>query len=182
VDVGKAVKEGDVVALVETDKVTVDIKAETDGVITSHYCAVDETVEVGSDLYKIDTDATATISDAGSNTPTNSPPSATPNEIIEPVTMPATSTESENNQSIRIPSIHFLGSNGWKMRRESVEKPSTLLSSIDNSVQLSSTYIQDWDPMYGRPAFTEEEMEALIMGGANIAPKLESFSHGAVFR
>jgi len=35
VGVGEAVREGDVIALVETDKVTVDIKAEVDGVIVS---------------------------------------------------------------------------------------------------------------------------------------------------
>lgn len=39
-DVGQAVKEGDVVALVETDKVTVDIKAEVDGVIVQQFGAV----------------------------------------------------------------------------------------------------------------------------------------------
>lgn len=38
--VGQAVKEGDVVALVETDKVTVDIKAEFDGVIVQQFGAV----------------------------------------------------------------------------------------------------------------------------------------------
>lgn len=38
--VGQAVKEGDVVAMVETDKVTVDIKAEIDGVIMEHSSAV----------------------------------------------------------------------------------------------------------------------------------------------
>lgn len=38
--VGQAVKEGDVVALVETDKVTVDIKAEIDGVIVQQFGAV----------------------------------------------------------------------------------------------------------------------------------------------
>lgn len=38
--VGQAVKEGDVVAMVETDKVTVDIKAEMDGVIVEHFCEV----------------------------------------------------------------------------------------------------------------------------------------------
>jgi biotin carboxyl carrier protein len=38
--IGQAVKEGDVVALVETDKVTVDIKAEIDGVITAQFAAV----------------------------------------------------------------------------------------------------------------------------------------------
>lgn len=35
--VGQAVKADDVVALIETDKVTVDIKAEVDGVIVQHF-------------------------------------------------------------------------------------------------------------------------------------------------
>lgn len=37
---GEAVKEGDVILLVETDKVTIDIKAETDGVIVEQFGAV----------------------------------------------------------------------------------------------------------------------------------------------
>ena len=37
VNVGQSVKEGDVLALVETDKVTVDIKAQMDGIITAHF-------------------------------------------------------------------------------------------------------------------------------------------------
>jgi len=38
--IGQGVKDGDVVALVETDKVTVEIKAETDGVVTQHFGAM----------------------------------------------------------------------------------------------------------------------------------------------
>ncbi len=38
--VGEAVKEGDVIVLVETDKVTIDIKADMDGVITDQYGAM----------------------------------------------------------------------------------------------------------------------------------------------
>ena len=37
---GQAVKDGDVVALVETDKVTVEIKADMDGVITQQFGTV----------------------------------------------------------------------------------------------------------------------------------------------
>jgi biotin carboxyl carrier protein len=37
---GEAVKDGEVIAMVETDKVTIDIKAEMDGVITQHFGAV----------------------------------------------------------------------------------------------------------------------------------------------
>lgn len=35
--IGQKVMDGDVVALVETDKVTVEIKAEVGGVITQHF-------------------------------------------------------------------------------------------------------------------------------------------------
>lgn len=38
--VGQMVEEGDVVALVETDKVTVDIKADMTGVLTQQFGAV----------------------------------------------------------------------------------------------------------------------------------------------
>lgn len=34
---GQAVKDGDVVAMIETDKVTVEIKAVLDGVISQHF-------------------------------------------------------------------------------------------------------------------------------------------------
>ena len=38
--VGQAVQEEDVVALVETDKVTVDIRAKMNGVVTKQFVAV----------------------------------------------------------------------------------------------------------------------------------------------
>jgi pyruvate/2-oxoglutarate dehydrogenase complex dihydrolipoamide acyltransferase (E2) component len=40
VQVGQKVKDGDVVALIETDKVTVDIKANVDGVVTKQFGAM----------------------------------------------------------------------------------------------------------------------------------------------
>ena len=39
-EIGQAVKDGDVVALIETDKVTVEIKAQVGGVITQRFGAV----------------------------------------------------------------------------------------------------------------------------------------------
>ena len=38
--VGQAVNVDDVVAMVETDKVTVEIKAEVQGVVTQQFCKV----------------------------------------------------------------------------------------------------------------------------------------------
>lgn len=40
VQVGQMVQEEDVIALIETDKVTVDIKATVSGVVTQQYGAV----------------------------------------------------------------------------------------------------------------------------------------------
>jgi hypothetical protein len=38
------------------------------------------------------------------------------------------------------------------------------------------------NPMYGRPQFTEAEIEALLTGGATMAPKVLSHSTGAKFK
>ena len=51
--------EDDVVVVLETDKVSVDVRATESGVITEILGELDDVVEVGQDLYKIDTDATS---------------------------------------------------------------------------------------------------------------------------
>merc|ERR1712071_66650 len=95
----------------------------------------------------------------------------------EPISIStATSTD-------RVPSIQFLGKAGWKNRRESNHAEVETSENEAIMTQTNTMTIIDMeDPMYGRPAFSEEEMEALILGGANLAPKLESASSGAVFR
>merc|ERR1740117_2242938 len=59
--IGQKVEEDDVLALIETDKVTVDIKATKAGVITKQFGEIDDNVEVGADLYEIDTEGVATV-------------------------------------------------------------------------------------------------------------------------
>ncbi len=56
---GDAVKEDDVIAVVETDKVTMDIRAKKGGVFVEALAAAQAEVSVGNPLYKIDTAATA---------------------------------------------------------------------------------------------------------------------------
>jgi pyruvate/2-oxoglutarate dehydrogenase complex dihydrolipoamide acyltransferase (E2) component len=60
---GDFVNADEVLARIETDKVTVDIQAPVAGVIQEYFAAEGDTVEVGADFYKIDPDAT------GSSTP-----------------------------------------------------------------------------------------------------------------
>ena len=59
VEPGEFVEADEVIARIETDKVTVDILSKHTGVITEWLTEVDETIEVDADLVTIDTDAKA---------------------------------------------------------------------------------------------------------------------------
>jgi len=56
---GDYVNEDDVVLVLETDKVSVDVRAPEAGAIVEIMGEVDDVVEVGSGLYRLDTDAVA---------------------------------------------------------------------------------------------------------------------------
>lgn len=181
-NIGQAVKTDDIVALIETDKVTVEIKAQMDGVITQHFGALDETVEVGANLYEIDTEAEATYEASSSleeprseQRATTPPPAA---EITSKSDSPSTGEISSTETGHRVPSIQFLGKKGWtevlsgakQPTPDSVDtkpssppapsKPHGTISITDNTIP----------PSFGRPKVTESEMEALIYGGANLDP------------
>mmetsp|Transcript_23955 Transcript_23955/g.68180 ORF Transcript_23955/g.68180 Transcript_23955/m.68180 type:complete len:234 (+) Transcript_23955:89-790(+) len=170
--IGQKVKDGDVVALVETDKVTVDIKANMDGVITQQFGSVDDTVEVGSDLYELDTEAEATV-EAGESAPlaaaskpkesAPAPPTPAAPAKAASSSPPKQTQQQQQQQQHRVPSIHFLGKEGWTRKLAGVPE----LPPVPTN--------------FGRPAFTEEEMEALMTGGANLVPNVKQHSNGAVF-
>lgn len=160
--VGQRVEEEDVIALIETDKVTVDIKATKAGVITQQFGAIDDEVEVGADLYEIDSEAEATVQAADPAAQSVAPVSAsvpepTPTESIKPADTTATTAA-----AARVPSIKFLGKEGWKVALTGMPE-----------------YVIPAD--YGRLDFSEEEVEALLSGGASLAPEIEEYSTGAVF-
>ncbi|KAK9462671.1 uncharacterized protein V1516DRAFT_670853 [Lipomyces oligophaga] len=56
--VGEYVEQDEEVASIETDKIDVAVNAPASGVITEVLAAEEDTVTVGQDLFKIDTDAT----------------------------------------------------------------------------------------------------------------------------
>lgn len=57
VEVGEYVEADEVVAVIETDKVNVDIRSTHSGVITKYFANEGETVAVDSQFLEIDTDA-----------------------------------------------------------------------------------------------------------------------------
>lgn len=175
---GSHFREGDVLALVETDKVTVDIKAERDGVLIKQLGEVDDTVEVGAGLYILDTDVQnieSAVLETNMSEVNESLDATKAGEDIVEVSEPILKTT-------RIPSIHFLGKEGWKARLTATESASpatpttsatTVLKSDKPNAPTSITQIQ-YKPMEGRPLITEEEMEALILGGALEAPEVKT--------
>eukprot|EP01036_Dinobryon_divergens_P026476 gene26476-35135_t len=56
---GDAVKEDDVISIVETDKVTMDIRAKKNGVFVEGLVAAQSEIAVGSPLYKLDLSVTS---------------------------------------------------------------------------------------------------------------------------
>lgn len=147
-----------------------------DGVLINSINALsDDTVEVGADLYELDTDAESTV-EAGASSPgdvsisketkkvSNTPvtvPVPTPVKTAAPPT--SASVKKTQQQQQRVPSIQFLGKEGWSHK----------LAGIPELPPLPTNF--------GRPAFTEEEMEALLTGGANMVPNVKQHSSGAIF-
>ena len=131
----------------------------------------DDTIEVGADLYKIDTEAEASVTAAAPAKSSSAPSESTgssvpPKEKQTPPPAPAPQVAaSSSSTSHRTPSIKFLGKEGWAKLR-TASQPPTLV------------YIP---PNYGRPMISEAEMEALEMGGANMAPAVKMHSSGAMF-
>lgn len=174
---GTNFREGDVLALVETDKVTVDIKAERDGVLIKQLGEVDDTVEVGAGLYILDTDVQnveSVVLETNMSEVNESLDATKAGEDIVEVSEPKSTT--------RIPSIHFLGKDGWKARLTATDSVSsaaptasttTVLNSGKPNAPTSITQIP-YKPMEGRPRITEEEMEALVLGGALEAPEVKT--------
>jgi len=56
---GDYVNVDDIVAIIETDKVSIDVRASTAGVVEDYHCGVDDTVEVGAKLVTINSEGQA---------------------------------------------------------------------------------------------------------------------------
>lgn len=66
---GDFVLADEIIARIETDKVTVDITSPESGVIKQYFSAEGDTVDVGADFFEIDTDAVAPAASAAPTTP-----------------------------------------------------------------------------------------------------------------
>jgi pyruvate/2-oxoglutarate dehydrogenase complex dihydrolipoamide acyltransferase (E2) component len=174
---GDKVSPDEVVVVVETDKVTVDIKATHHGVILKHLAT--DNVEVGKPLYELEVDDTASASTGSAASPASTPIKT---NIADLVT--ATTTSHDHSRQ-RKPLIRFLGKRSLL--------PSTHAAPADHSAVVKDTTTTtttattiptiicrapkrpqtgvDFHTLkdaafYGRPKLSEKEISAIESGGA----------------
>lgn len=82
---GEYVEADETVAVIETDKVNVDIRSQTAGVLTKYFASEGDTIEVDADFFEIDTDGKASAAPA---TPKAAAPE-TPKEEPKATSAPA---------------------------------------------------------------------------------------------
>lgn len=85
---GDSIKEDDVIAIVETDKVTMEIRAKKQGVFLEPLTAAGAEISVGAPLYKMDTSATSTPIHSEASAPKAVAQAAVPAGKTEKVTVP----------------------------------------------------------------------------------------------
>jgi len=173
----------DVVVIIETDKVTVDIKAEHAGKLLKKI-ATSENVSVGDQLYEMDTDAGA----AGGTTKKKE--ESVKVDAPKKDSHVPTSSSKSNDHHTRKPLIKFLGKRNLLKKEDNHQDHSNAAintnannkSPASEKTTTSSTpstqqgptkpqtgvdfYTLKGGAWYGRPQISKKEMEAIESGGA----------------
>ncbi|KAF0716513.1 Aste57867_2807 [Aphanomyces stellatus] len=100
--VGEAVQVDEVVMVLETDKVSVDVMSPMAGTLVKTLASLDEDVQVGKDLFVVDGDVAATV------VSTPAPAAAAPAAPTPAVQAPAAPAAAASHHH-RVPRIKFLG-------------------------------------------------------------------------
>jgi hypothetical protein len=118
IPLGSRVKDGDVLALVETDKVTVDIKADRDGILVRQLGEVEGVVEVGQGLYVLEMDAVvaATAAVGSNNIDVSAVDASLDAGEAAAVVVAAAAAATATLSPVHKKSIQFLEKEGWKAR------------------------------------------------------------------
>ncbi|OQS03349.1 hypothetical protein THRCLA_04360 [Thraustotheca clavata] len=99
-EIGQHVNVDEVVMVLETDKVSVDVMSPVAGTLVKHFVELDMDVQVGRDLFVVDGDVAATVA--------ATPVATTPTPVTTPTPTPV-KQEKTQTASVRVPRIKFLG-------------------------------------------------------------------------
>jgi len=82
--IGDGVKMDDVVVVIETDKVSIEVRTPVGGAITEHLAEIDAVVEVGQPLFKVDTAAEGAVKAVAAPEPAAEAPVAAAPAAVAP--------------------------------------------------------------------------------------------------
>ena len=141
--------------------------------------------EVGAPLYKIDTEATEPEEGFFEVAGVSAEEEGAVASADDASSAAADGGAGRSGGHTRIPSIHFLGKAGWAqklsapVRDAAADIAAGVPPAVGGPAPTSVEVVVG--PNYGRPPISEREMEALILGGAEEAPKMKAPSGPAMF-
>lgn len=141
--------------------------------------------EVGAPLYKIDTEATEPEEGFFEVAGVSAEEEEAVASADDASSAAADGGAGRSGGHTRIPSIHFLGKAGWAeklsapVRDAAADIAAGVPPAVGGPAPTSVEVVVG--PNYGRPPISEREMAALILGGAEEAPKMKAPSGPAMF-
>ncbi|RHY08692.1 hypothetical protein DYB36_008378 [Aphanomyces astaci] len=161
--IGEHIHVDEVVMVLETDKVSVDVMSPVAGTPVKTLATLDEDVQVGKDLFVVDGEVSATVVSA---TPVSAA-AATPVPVAAVV--PAKSTAASSSSHHRVPRIAFLGKRSLlhaaATHDHSTTAPaSTLVVPPSSSASVVSFF--DIPARFARKPISKDEVEAINSGRA----------------
>lgn len=187
--VGDSVKEDEVIAVVETDKVSVEVRSTHVGVVVKLFAAVDDVVLVGKPLCSIDGDEAsvvkAKIQAEYDEEDANAPPPEVKKPNLDDAFAGAFMAGADfvaPKKNRHEPLIKFVGKRS--LLREQQQHQGQQQQRQQNAANSGEPARHRHSPgaldvsqivggaMFGRPVMSEDEMEAVNSGGAEAAPQL----------
>lgn len=172
--VGEKVAVDDVIAVIETDKVSVDLRVPVAGVLSKQMAAEGDTVLVGTDLYVIDTEGKATASSSSPAQSATSAGSSAP--ATQPQATAAAPQPASGAQRRRQPLIKFLGKRSLLKQQQQQQQQTTgqrtqtyqapkVVKHSPNAIDFTEL---PGRAMHGRPPLTQKEIDYIESGGASM--------------
>eukprot|EP00466_Bigelowiella_natans_P003776 jgi/Bigna1/131321/aug1.14_g6029 len=165
--IGDTVELDEVVAIIETDKVNVDIRSPVAGIVTSMSAAEGDTVEIGSPLMVLDLSEGAVPPPPAQSKP---PPTSTTSDEKElPKPAPEIVSESKGEPSLaqsqtqhRVPLIKFR----YGKREPEDISPVLPEKSVGETASSDAIPFAELPKIYQRKPLSEEAIELINSGGA----------------
>ncbi|CAK4622834.1 unnamed protein product [Aphanomyces euteiches] len=157
--IGEHVAVDEVVMVLETDKVSVDVMSPTAGTLVKTLAALDQDVQVGKDLFIVDGDVAATVVAPAAPAAAPTPAPATP--VVAAPAKPASS-------HARVPRIKFLGKRsllpaGGHHETTNVAAPVASFV-LPPSSSASVLHFTDIPSRFARKPISKDEIKAINTG------------------